>query len=359
MPDDPKSTLSFKQTQLVITWPDGRQTRVPLVNEVTRIGRGALNDIVIPQGLNSISRKHLEVRREGAQYLVVDLKSSNGVFVNGQKVDQILLNDKDEIRIGRADHKQELRVSFQVGTKEFTNASSDTKTAPLVMNLPTAPPSSVAYLSIRWPNGQTKFFPIDKDMVLAGRSPEADLRIPEGYGFVSVRHFELRRIGSAFTITDLNSTNGTLLDDHPLTPNTPAELHHNADIRIGDDEIFGFSLDLTFHNPFEPAQTLTGLVMAEPSVFLRMEKPVTIGRLPENDIVLTSPDVSRRHAIILIMEKSYVLQDQGSKNGTYVNDKPVQSAKLQNGDRISICNYLLTFQDGQITVYENKDMHRE
>ncbi len=50
--------------------------------------------------------------------------------------------------------------------------------------------------------------------------------------------------------------------------------------------------------------------------------PFTVGRLPENDLVLSHPYVSRRHADILIEGDQYFLADQGSRHGTFVNGKP-------------------------------------
>lgn len=50
--------------------------------------------------------------------------------------------------------------------------------------------------------------------------------------------------------------------------------------------------------------------------------PFTVGRLPENDLVLAHPYVSRRHADILIEGDQFFLLDQGSRHGTFVNGKP-------------------------------------
>ncbi|HEY1808792.1 MAG TPA: SpoIIE family protein phosphatase [Acidobacteriaceae bacterium] len=51
--------------------------------------------------------------------------------------------------------------------------------------------------------------------------------------------------------------------------------------------------------------------------------PFTVGRLPENDLVLSHPYVSRRHADILIENDQFFLVDQGSRHGTFINGKPV------------------------------------
>lgn len=53
--------------------------------------------------------------------------------------------------------------------------------------------------------------------------------------------------------------------------------------------------------------------------------PFTIGRLPENDLVLAHPFVSRRHADLVVDEGRCFVVDQGSRHGTYVNGKPAAS----------------------------------
>ncbi|MEX0754725.1 MAG: DUF3662 and FHA domain-containing protein [Actinomycetota bacterium] len=70
---------------------------------------------------------------------------------------------------------------------------------------------------------------------------------------------------------------------------------------------------------------------------VRIQKPkVTIGRLPECDVVVSDVGASRHHAQIEQRDGAYVLSDLGSTNGTLVNDQPVTTYRLQLGDRITI-----------------------
>lgn len=358
MADKQKSTLFLKHTQLLINWADGREQKLPLVNDVTRIGRDGANELPIPQEYKTISRHHLEIRREGEKYTLADLGSSNGVFVNGQRVNKAQLNDNDEISIGLAEHRQELRFRFQLGSESLVSAAAAIGVELATLPLSHKAPQKLPHLRIRWPNGQINYFSLSKDITLVGRSPEADLCLPDGLAFVSSRHFELRRTGNGFTITDLNSTNGTLLNNRPLKPDIPSGLHDNAIIRIGD-ESFGVSLGLTFFNPLEPALPVEGFIMTAPAKTLEPETRFTIGRLPENDIPLDAPDVSRRHASIIKQGQDYFLQDLSSRNGTFVNEQPVQLVELRDGDLIRIASYLLTFQDGQVTPYQSSGMRMD
>jgi ABC-type multidrug transport system ATPase subunit len=85
----------------------------------------------------------------------------------------------------------------------------------------------------------------------------------------------------------------------------------------------------------------------------------TIGRLSDNDIQLDAPEVSRHHAVIRKEAAAYVLQDLGSRNGTFVNEQLVKYVELRDGNLIRIGNYLLTFQDGQVTPYQSNGMRMD
>jgi len=72
--------------------------RWALDKPVLNIGRGSDNDLVFPD--REISRHHCRIRREGRDYVLEDLGSKNGTYVNGQRLTgpHVLL-DGDEIQI--------------------------------------------------------------------------------------------------------------------------------------------------------------------------------------------------------------------------------------------------------------------
>ena len=53
--------------------------------------------------------------------------------------------------------------------------------------------------------------------------------------------------------------------------------------------------------------------------------------------------VSRKHAELVQREGRWLVEDQGSLNGTFVNRKRVESAELEDGDELQIGKYRLTF----------------
>jgi len=68
-----------------------------------------------------------------------------------------------------------------------------------------------------------------------------------------------------------------------------------------------------------------------------------IGRSPECEIFLDDVTVSRNHAILVERDGAYVVEDQGSLNGTFVNRRRIDNARLENGDEVQIGKYRLTF----------------
>ncbi len=73
-------------------------------------------------------------------------------------------------------------------------------------------------------------------------------------------------------------------------------------------------------------------------------KQITVGRLPENDIVIDNLSVSRKHAVIHSVRTGYVLRDLGSKNGTLLNGEKIEHGELHGGDTITIGKYEIAFQ---------------
>ncbi|MFL5311300.1 MAG: FHA domain-containing protein [Myxococcales bacterium] len=75
---------------------------------------------------------------------------------------------------------------------------------------------------------------------------------------------------------------------------------------------------------------------------------VTIGRAPENDLLLVEPGVSRSHARIRADGPGHVLVDEGSRNGTALNGMPIRgAAALSRGDRIGIGPVVFEYAPGR------------
>lgn len=84
-----------------------------------------------------------------------------------------------------------------------------------------------------------------------------------------------------------------------------------------------------------------------------LDQPVlSIGRRADNDIVLDSPTVSRRHAQIRWRYGRFILYDLSRRGRTAVNDQPVTEHVLQPGD-------VITLSDTRIIYGEEQDTHQQ
>jgi len=70
---------------------------------------------------------------------------------------------------------------------------------------------------------------------------------------------------------------------------------------------------------------------------------LTIGRNPNNDILIDNVGVSRRHAVIKRSGDSVTVEDLGSANGTFVGGQKITSRELKDGDEILVLKHRLVF----------------
>jgi hypothetical protein len=86
----------LNRPQLVLSGPTEKV--VPLLQDVTVIGRGTEADLRLAD--TGISRAHAEIHLDGTEATLVDLASTNGTLVNGQRVTRTALSDGDRIALG-------------------------------------------------------------------------------------------------------------------------------------------------------------------------------------------------------------------------------------------------------------------
>jgi len=83
---------------LVMFKPDGQRKDFPLTNTVSVVGRGEECELQIP--LLNVSRRHSEIRLDGEIIRVKDLASSNGTYLNNQRISEGELSAGDRLSIG-------------------------------------------------------------------------------------------------------------------------------------------------------------------------------------------------------------------------------------------------------------------
>ncbi len=88
-------------------------------------------------------------------------------------------------------------------------------------------------------------------------------------------------------------------------------------------------------NPTAPRAGTPNLIWENQS-YAVLRSPTKIGRLADNDIVLSDKRVSRHHAELVQQSGRWVVRDTGSTNGTALNGKMIKEAPLKPGDKVSL-----------------------
>ena len=89
--------------------------RYLLDTDVTTVGRHPEADIFFDDV--TVSRRHAEITRDGVTFELVDQRSLNGTYVNGERVDRATLRNGSEVRIGK------FRLNFFVSPADLAQAA--------------------------------------------------------------------------------------------------------------------------------------------------------------------------------------------------------------------------------------------
>ena len=94
-------------------------------------------------------------------------------------------------------------------------------------------------------------------------------------------------------------------------------------------------------------------------VFPLMKNEITIGRDINNEIVINDAEISRKHCRLVMTADGFVIEDLGSTNGTWVNERRISSQHLLRsgesirlGDNITLIYEMVGF-DADATVASN------
>jgi pSer/pThr/pTyr-binding forkhead associated (FHA) protein len=101
---------------LVVKRGPNAGSRFLLDRDTTSAGRHPDSDIFLDDV--TVSRRHAEFRRDGAEFVVVDVGSLNGTYVNREPVDTAVLANGDEVQIGK------FRLVFLTGPRDGGSAGA-------------------------------------------------------------------------------------------------------------------------------------------------------------------------------------------------------------------------------------------
>ena len=372
-----------------------------------------------------VSRKHAEFRLGDGRVTIVDTNSRFGTYLNGQQIKAPV-----EVRVGA-------QVQFGTGgpilrvvsIEQTPVAAVDPSSSglrrmetfrdpgmavdPAPITEPPAPPkpsppprtpspparTSPAYLDlVDSRTGQTRRIELSKDVTRLGRDPEAEIVIDADAAVVSRRHAEIRKSGEQYTITDLKSFNGTLVNNQRISDTVP--LFDRDEIQLGNGgptlrlsdpshpapphrivqpgapspsqnvipEAFGQiaaiargATIVSTSGTLQPSAPASG---AQPQLLARLSfetRPqLSVGRATDNDVRLDGLQISNHHARFVRTNGNVSVEDAGSTNGVYVNGERISGRRaVQLSDVIQIGPFVLQADAAQgVAVYDTRSKTR-
>jgi ABC transport system ATP-binding/permease protein len=194
-----------------------------------------------------------------------------------------------------------------------------------------------------------------------GRDDRADIPLPDAR--VSWEHAVLRAEGPVWVLEDRNSRNGTFLGSDRvgrLEITGPFVVHfgHPEDgpvlrFELQQVEAPGPEYGDEFPGPRADDTTFMPGVDRQPTSRLRLQsKVMSIGRRPDNDIVVADLGVSKQHAELRLSPTGrYSIIDLNSHNGTFVNGSRVNQQELDENDLIAIGHATFRLAGGELIEY--------
>jgi len=237
-------------------------------------------------------------------------------------------------------------------------------------------PDSHGHLEFSLPDGGKQEFELSKSQITLGRDPANDIVLTDVKVSRMHARIEVDDLGQV-RLVDLGSTNGSRLNDEKVTE---AQVSPGDVIRLGSTQLHyqrtipSEDLSLTkIESERDLYQTVAEialpislnatdvdrLVIHTPEKTWEIEfddevDALTIGRAPENDIVLDHPSVSRKHARITRSHLTFIIRDLNSSNGIWVNGVKCDEVVIEDGMvlRIGFANliYKRGFQVEHLTL---------
>jgi pSer/pThr/pTyr-binding forkhead associated (FHA) protein len=263
-----------------------RITETPLSrNTPMVIGRQPGVDVMVNEG--SVSRRHAQISYRDKNYVLSDLGSLNGTYLNDQRLEpqrQYTLRVNDVIRYGNV-----VKFRFLLRALSLQELAPPEKSAENIAKVVNAVNIANTAMNV---SQQTQRAP-------AVRSD----------GGIAVSN----------SAQQLSSSILSALKIQPALIVLPADV------------------------------VVQGQKQASPRVyFLQPDKPMVIGRVKDNDITLNDMVVSRCHAQVFATPEGFFIRDMGSSNGVIVNQSKIeQPYRLAHGDHITLGTTMIIFVDLQ------------
>src|SRR2546421_8699557 len=380
-----------------------------------------------------VSRKHAEFRLEEGRCTVADANSRFGTFVNGQQISapvevrvganiqlgqggpilRVVSIEQDAADVEPPPSHMRRMDTVRDGVAVAPSPAAPTpvpakpqpppapKPQPQVQQQPKpqSPKSGPAFLNLTDARtGQTKRIELTKEVTRIGRDPEGEVVIDADAAVVSRRHAEIHKGAEQFTLVDLKSFNGTLVNDQRITDSVPlfdgdeiqlgvggpvlrlVDPAHPAparrviqpgapppsqqDIPSAFGQIAAMAQRQTIVSTSGTLQPPTAAQAGQPQLLARLSfetKPqLSVGRAQDNDLRLDGLQISNHHARFARTNGSVSVEDAGSTNGVYVNGERISGRRpVQLSDVIQIGPFVLQADAAQgVAVYDTRSKTR-
>lgn len=300
----------------------------------------------------AVSRRHARLMRDGEGYVLEDLGSSNGTFVNGQRISgRHPLKSGDQVRLGQAItltyRAPEMSSSAATAVRTpvaVPSGSAQTMIGeePLLSQVDAGPPQLLVTIAGENPQTHT----LTKQSITIGRAEDNDIIIPSP--IVSRHHVRLEKVDGGYQVIVLpDARNPVLFEGRPLEG--PRILRHGDLLRIGSLDP-GVMVTMNYSVPGQARQEI------ERDIIFGEKTLIQIGRDPANDVVLPSPNVSRFHAQVERVGQRYRVEDLRSSNGTFVNGQRIEGPVwLKPSDTIRIGQYRFVMGRDQLAQFDDSN----
>jgi len=257
--------------KLTIKDEHGKERLHELIDDITTIGRASSNTIQITDEKGS--RQHFRIEKQGSNFNVVDLGSTNGTKINGVRIStNIVLHVGDQLSVGKTTftyedepqkkpESQKLERGAEPLEAGETVAMDSVETSEMKMPAPATTEESPQYV-LKMLEGKTpgKVYELGIEALTIGRHGSNTIQIIDDAA--SNYHAEIGREPIGYVLTDLGSTNGTRVK---LKNKTEFEKVVKTPLSVGMQIRVGKTL-LEFDNFGKPVEdeALFGTVALDP-----------------------------------------------------------------------------------------------
>lgn len=291
--------MTGQQTHAIFIHVDGRSARLEPGSSLV-VGRGSNADIIVADP--DVSRQHVRISSTPQGWMLEDLGSSNGTWLQGRRLTTpLLVTPGMRVQLGGPDG-----LDLMCGSAPVTATASD--------------------------GGETQFSRPDTHPTAAS---------PAG---------GIARVGA--THQGRGSTAATAPIKLPKRPASVPKQRRN----VGEifDALDDSALAVAATNaPAAPSGPGT-VISAAPQVVAKTSDTISIGRGQENDIVLRDLLASRTHARLTPGGNGYSVTDLNSRNGTFINGQRISQGVLREGDLLAIGRAQFTVKNGLLVASQDE-----